>query len=139
VSDTRTPKPPQTIALAIAEDATLASLEQRNYADACRVVAIYEAKRPIPRGIGVRWEQKAHDRNPSQAVALRSIFETPSPAADDVRMAAAMMFLWGASSPRRRWLARERNGDALALQLVLSAYAALRQENDRRGQEMLRR
>lgn len=122
------PKPAKTPELAAAEDSVLRCLADGDYARAVLTVAKYEAAQPMPRGMGVDWN------NPNvegDVAALRSIMHGPYETTAAVRTAAAMCFLWGASSPRRRWLSREANGDADAKRLVLRAFEACQEENYR--------
>ena len=116
----RPPKPAKTPELAAAEAAVLERLANRDLEGAARVVAAYESRQPVPRGIGVNWNKPdvAGD-----VAALRSIFDSNENPVISIRTAAAMMYLWGVSKPFRRWLAREANGDAEATKLVLRAYA----------------
>lgn len=63
----------------------------------------------------------------SQTAGLESIFASDD--AERVRMAAALVYLWGCSRPYRRWLAREPLGDLAVHQLVITAYNAQRESS----------
>ena len=121
----RPPRPAKTPELAAAEAATLECLRSRDFVGAGEAVARYEAAQPVQRGINVDWANKRHD---TDAVALAAIYVDDRPGAtEQIREAAAMMYLWGVSTPRRRWLPREAGGDAVASLMVLAAYR-VRQE-----------
>jgi hypothetical protein len=126
----RPPKAAKTPELAAAETAVLHCLAERKYEDAVQVIAAYEAKQPVPRGINVDWGKLDID---SYAFALRSMCDGPGDATNEIRRAAAMMYLWGVSKPYRRWLSREANSDAEAIKLVLRAYEAQQAEALRRA------
>lgn len=115
----RAPKPAKTPQLAAAEAAVIRCLAEHKHEDAARIVALYEADQPVPRGIGVDWRNL--DLR-SDVTALRSIFGGDDGATDAIRTAAALMYLWGVSRPYRRWLPREANGDTEAAKLVLRAF-----------------
>lgn len=117
----RPPKPPKTPELGLAESTVRACLGNGDYEAAIRTVAAYELRQPVARGIGVDWSRPDVV---GDGAALRSIFEGGDGPSQEIRTAAAMMFLWGVSKPFRRWLAREANGDGEATKLVLRAYAA---------------
>jgi hypothetical protein len=117
----RPPKPPKTPELAEAEADALRAIAGRRYDDASRVVALYESRQSVPRGIGVDWSNPDVE---GDVVALHSILDGPGDPSHVIRVAAAMMYLWGVSKPYRRWLSREENGDAAATELVLRAYKA---------------
>jgi hypothetical protein len=116
----RPPKPAKTPELGAAEVAVLDLLDNRDFEGAARVVAAYESRQPLPRGIGVNWNKPDIG---GDVAALRSIFDSDENPAISISAAAAMMYLWGVSKPFRRWLAREADGDAEATKLVLRAYA----------------
>jgi hypothetical protein len=126
----RPPKPAKTPELAVAEAAVLRCLAERKYKDAAQVVASYEAKQPVPRGINVDWRKPDLS---GDAVALRSICDGPAGATNEIHTAAAMMYLLGVSKPYRRWLSREANGDAEAIKLVLRAFEVRQAEALRRA------
>lgn len=129
---TRPPKPPKTPELAAAESGVLGRLHAGDYDGASRIMAAYEARQPNARGIGVNWS-RYDTRN--DVVALESIFA--SAAHREVQLAAAMMWLWGASKPRRRWLSAEARGDDEAHALVMLAYKARAEDLDRRNRAVL--
>lgn len=129
----RPPNPPKTPELAAAEAAALKHLGERRFENAARVVAAYEARQPIPRGIGVKWS------NPDvtlDVAALRSIFDGDDDPPVLIRTAAAMMYLWGVSRPYRRWLSREVKGDAEASKLVFRAFEAKQAAAHARARDM---
>lgn len=117
----RIPKPPKTPKLAEAEAVALSCIRKRDYAGAIRAVAAYEARQPIARGIGVDW---ANPNVSGGKVALEWIRNARAEATEEIREAAAMMYLWGMSKPYRRWLPAEAKGDAAAAALVSEAYEA---------------
>lgn len=128
----RPAKPAKTAELAAAESVVLEHLAAGRYEEAARAVAHYESDQPTPRGIGIDW------RNPNlrgEVAGLRSILHGTSAASIEVRIAAAMMFLWGVSRPYRRWLARSPSGDAEALELVLRAFRARQEDHVRDARE----
>jgi hypothetical protein len=86
---------------------------------ATRAIAAYEAKQPVPRGMGIDWT--THDGS-GEVAGLTSIYAASADTA--VRDAAAQMYLWGVSKPYRRWLAREVGGDGRAHEMVIAAYKA---------------
>jgi hypothetical protein len=119
------PKSARTPELALAEGETLACLARRHFAGAALAVAAYEARQPTSRGIGIDWK----NYDPRGVVdGLSAIYAAD--ALPRIQTAAAMMYLWGASRPRRRWLARDSEtgtgdtADEAAHALVLRAYKA---------------
>lgn len=90
------------------EQTVLNLLARREFSKAVRVVAQYEASQVFPRGLGTDWNN--YD-GASDAKSLKTIFDT-TPAIlisiqkdrlSQLRLAAGMMQLWGASNPRH-WL-----------------------------------
>jgi len=133
----RPPKPAKTPELALAEDETLACLARRHFKGAALAVAAYEARQPASRGIGIDW--KNYDSR-GAVDGLSAIYAAS--AFPPIQAAAAMMYLWGASRPRRRWLARDaetgtdKTGDQAALALVFGAYKAQQDGANARASEM---
>jgi hypothetical protein len=88
-----------------AERDVLVHLERGEFSKAVRIVSQYEASQVFPRGLGVDWENYDVD---SSVDSLKSIFERVPGILKDVeenrlnklRMAAAMMHLWGTNTSR---------------------------------------
>lgn len=114
-----------------AETLSLAALERHDFLQAARVVAQYEAEQVFPRGIGIDWS----DPDQSRTVALtEGIFQarpTQVHGFDDeslerLRIAAAMMSLWGTSRPGT-WLdvsklsGSQFDGESAARMLIFSS------------------
>jgi len=110
-------------------------LSAHRFREAALAVAAFEARQPLPRGIGINWEK--YDPTHS-VVALEGIFSNvpgilrgvePS-ALDTLRFAAAMMLLWGSGKPRRSWIARDFatgtrfTGDQAARMLLFAGFHA---------------
>lgn len=94
-----------------AEREVLGLLARKEFSNAVRVLAQYEASQVFPRGLGIDW--KNYDVE-SGVESLKTIFErTPGILKDieenrlsKLRLAAAMMQLWGTNTARR-WLPDE--------------------------------
>lgn len=135
----RLPKPAKTPELAVTEALVVERLAVLDFEGAARAVVTYEAKRPVPRGLGVDWSK--YDPRDDMA-ALRSIYgrlqsdcaQLAEGAELAIRTAAALMYLFGVSKPYRRWLPREIEtgmvftGDQVSQALVSRAYAV--KQND---------
>jgi len=97
------------------EQRVLESLRRRNFKKASETVAEYEAQQVFWRGIGVDWEN--HDPEPD-VVRLNIMFnEQPrilkglsEEQKESLRIAAAMMNLWGTNSGKK-WLSSTPDGD----------------------------
>lgn len=114
-----------------AERDVLDLLARKDFSNAVRVVAQYEASQVFPRGLGIDW--KNYDVE-SGAESLKSIFErapgilkgVEEKQLDELRRAAAMMELWGTNTARR-WLPDDfetgirLDGDAASRMLVFHA------------------
>lgn len=106
-------------------------LEQKQFPKAVRVVADYEASQVFPRGIGIDWNNY---NVKSDVYSLKAIFEkTPKiitgidkKQLKTLRLAAAMMQLWGTNTAKR-WLPSDfetgihLDGNAAARMLALHA------------------
>lgn len=131
------PKPAKTPELARAEEETLACLARRDFKGAALAVAAYAARQPAARGIGIDW--KNYDSR-GAIDGLSAIYAANG--LPPIQDAAAMMYLWGASRPRRRWLARDietgtdETGDKAALALVFLAFKAQQDGANARASEM---
>lgn len=99
---------PVTPELAAADARTMELLAARDFRGASLSVATYEAEQPEPRGMGIDWKHYNPERD---CAVLRAIFSdipailrgVTQSAIETLRVAAAMMFLWG-RKPRRTWL-----------------------------------
>lgn len=114
-----------------AERAVLDLLRRKEFSEAVRIVAQYEASQVFPRGLGIDW--KNYDVE-SGAESLKLIFErTPGilkgmeeEQLGELRRAAAMMELWGTNTARH-WLPDDfetrihLDGDAASQMLVFHA------------------
>jgi hypothetical protein len=88
-----------------AQDQSLAALRQRQVEEACRIVATFEASRVFGRGLGIDWQRYEPTRD---SAILRLIFseslarhaKLDEKALANLRVAAAMMQLWGTNNPR---------------------------------------
>lgn len=88
-----------------AEAAVVAALEARDFRRAARLVAAYEAKQPIPRGLGIDW---AHHDTSGEEEALRVMYSSrpgiltglTDVELDRLRLVAAQMLLWGRNRAR---------------------------------------
>jgi len=97
-----------------AEEAAAIAFRSGQFRRAARLVDSYEAKQPIPRGMGIRWGQRETTR---EEHILTLIAESrPGILAgltdgqlNELRLPAAMMFLWG-TSQAGRWRPGDREG-----------------------------
>jgi hypothetical protein len=126
----RSLKPP-TPERAAAEEAVRLALESRDFKLASRIVASYESKQPVPRGIGIDWSRYDSSRDAMMLATiysgipniLRGISTEAVPA---LRFAAAMQLLWGEF--KRRWLSPQPttdihlSADVAARMFVFHAY-----------------
>ena len=87
-----------------AQDQSLAALRQRQVEDACRIVATFEASRVFGRGVGIDWQRYEPARDSSilnlvfsESLARHAKLNEKALAA--IRVAAAMMHLWGTNNP----------------------------------------
>lgn len=92
-----------------AEEKVRAALIAGQYREASRIVAEYEAKQAVPRGIGIDWKRYDPNRDvPGLTAIYTSIPAILHGVRDDalpsLRFAAAMKYLWGGFF--RRWLDR---------------------------------
>lgn len=86
-----------------AESMVIESLKKRDFSQAKRVVAKYEANQVFPRGLGIDWDRESLLTNPRDIYILKSIFEDLPTVAkgldpqviDQFRLAAGVMHLWG--------------------------------------------
>ena len=77
--------------------------KKRDFSQAKRVVAKYEANQVFPRGLGIDWDRESLLTNPRDIYILKSIFEDLPTVAkgldpqviDQFRLAAGVMHLWG--------------------------------------------
>lgn len=92
-----------------AEQTALAMVQQRRFTDAARAVAAFEQTQVFPRGMGMNWgDPELPERLGDE---IKRIFEVrpsilrdmPDDRWETVRIAAAMMELWGTNSARA-WL-----------------------------------
>ena len=142
---TKVPKPPRSEELAKLELRLAELLTARDFRAASLLVAAYEAKQPVPRGMGVNWGNYNPD---SDVDGLSAIFSDPLPetitgvrveAIETLRITAGLMWLFGVSRPYRRWLPRDfessltLSGDACAQMLIFHGYSARDAGNARRG------
>lgn len=89
-----------------ARDQSLAAVRQQKFEEACQVVASFEASRVCGRGVGINWQQYDPSRD---SRILRLIFsqrlmrrgQIDENALENIRVAAAMMHLWGTNNPKR--------------------------------------
>jgi len=88
-----------------ARDRSLAALQQHQLEEACRVVASFEASRVFGRGLGINWQKYDPSRDSevlhlifSQRLVRHEQFD--GRALDNIRVAAAMMHLWGTNNPK---------------------------------------
>lgn len=116
---------------AAAERETLASLTNREYSKAVRVIVQYEQSQVFPRGLGIDWKNYNVE---SDIESLKAIFEkTPkilngikNDRLDELRLAAGMMQLWG-TNRAHPWLSDNfetgihLDGNAASLMLVFHA------------------
>jgi len=114
-----------------AEQDALDLLARKQFSKAVRIVAQYEASQVFPRGLGIDW--KNYDVE-SGVESLKTIFErTPGilkdiegNRLDKLRLAAAMMQLWGTNTARH-WLPNDfetgihLDGDTASRMLVFHA------------------
>ena len=90
------------------EEQTLQALRQRRFKEASQAVAAFEAQQVFPRGIGIDWK---HHNSAHDAAVLTMIFQAKPEivgAVNDeqmghLRLAAAMMHLWG-TNRAKGWL-----------------------------------
>ena len=95
-----------------AETLAVEALRSKQFKEACRVIASYEAAQVSPRGLGIDW--KDYDDRHDVGI-LRIIFETkPERFASisdiqlqEVRVAAGMLQLWGVNDASR-WLVHSK-------------------------------
>lgn len=116
-----------------AEQATFDNLKFGDFKSASVSVAEFQAKQPVPSGLGVDWENHKPGRD---VAALESIFlhvpgilgELRTEAVEPLRLGAGMIFLWGHAPPRRIWLLHDLDtgtqlsADNAALMFVFYAY-----------------
>jgi hypothetical protein len=88
-----------------AQDQSLVALRQRQFEEACRVVATFEASCVFGRGVGTDWQAYEPTRDSgilslifSESLARHA--ELDEKALANIRVAAAMMQLWGTNNPR---------------------------------------
>ena len=144
----KAPKPARSEELANLELYVVERLRARDFHAASLAVAVYEAKQPVPRGMGVNWGNYNAD---SDVDGLTAIFSDPLPeslravrveALETLRVTAGLMWLFGVSRPYRRWLPRDfetgltLSGDASAQTLIFHGYRARDAGNARRGARM---
>jgi len=122
--------------VAAAELATFQCVERGHLEQAAATVAEFEARQPVPRGMGVDWRNRNLDRD---VFALEAIMHDcieivagcNENALRAVRLGAAVAFLWGRCPPRRIWLRRDLDtgtdatADEMALSLVMHAFSRL--------------
>jgi len=95
----------------LAEDDAAAAFLRGDYAAASRAVAAYEAKQPVPRGMGIDWNYPDVDGNEKVLVAIangkpRILAKLTEEQLASLRLPAAMMYLWG-TNRGDRWLPRQ--------------------------------
>lgn len=130
----RPPKPPNTPERAAVETRIIQCLNARDFVGAARALIRYETAQPTSRGIGVDWSQQ---RPEEYAVdisrfygRLPMILKGLNPECDEpIRRAAALVFLFGAGKPLRRWLPRlaetgtRFSGDTAVRMFIFNVYS----------------
>ena len=95
-----------------AERSVIDCLRKREFLQATREVAKYEANQVFPRGLGIDWNKNSLMPNPRDTYILKLIFEdTPTIAKganqqqlEQLRVAAGLIHLWGSDSEAKRFL-----------------------------------
>jgi hypothetical protein len=91
-----------------AEQQALQALQRREFKEACRIVAVFEAGQVFPRGMNIDWRKY----NSARDVAMLKVMFSSKPKIlsslneeqmEYLRIAAGMMHLWGASQAKD-WL-----------------------------------